>query len=90
MTKAELVDAIARETGLHKAQAKRAVDVFVASVTEELKAGREVRLVGFGSFVPVHRPARMARNPKTGAPVRSPACTTARFRIGESLRGALN
>ncbi|HEY1448985.1 MAG TPA: HU family DNA-binding protein [Caulobacteraceae bacterium] len=90
MTKAELVDAIARETGLHKAQAKRAMDVFVAAVTGELKAGREVRLMGFGAFTPVHRPARMARNPKTGAAVSSPACTTARFRIGESLRGALN
>ena len=90
MTKAELVDAIARETGLQKAQAKHAVEVFVTAVTRELKAGREVRLMGFGSFVPVHRPARMARNPKTGAAVRSPACRTARFRIGESLRGALN
>ena len=90
MTKAELVDAIARETGLQKAQAKRAVDVFVAAVTGELKAGREVRLTGFGVFTPVHRPARIARNPKTGAAVRSPACMTARFRIGESLRGALN
>ena len=90
MTKAELVEAIARETGLQRAQAKRAIDVFVASVTGELKAGRQVRLVGFGSFVPVHRPARMARNTKTGARVESPACRTARFRIGESLRGALN
>ena len=90
MTKAELVSAIARETGLQKAQAKHAMDVFVASVTKELKAGKEVRLVGFGSFVPVHRAARMARNPKTGAPVKSPAFKTARFRIGESLRGALN
>jgi DNA-binding protein HU-beta len=90
MTKAELVSAIARRTGLPKAQAKNAVDAFVASVTGELKAGKEVRLVGFGSFVPVHRAARMARNPKTGAPVRSPAFKTARFKIGESLRATLN
>jgi DNA-binding protein HU-beta len=90
MTKAELVSAIARKTGLQKAQAKHAVDAFVTSVTAELQAGREVRLVGFGSFVPVHRAARLARNPKTGAPVNSPAFKTARFRIGESLRGALN
>ena len=90
MTKAELVAAIADRTGLQKAQAKHAVDAFVASVTGELKAGKEVRLVGFGSFVPVHRPARMARNPKTGAPVKSPASKSARFKIGESLRATLN
>ncbi len=90
MTKAELVAAIARRTGMRKAEAKHAVDAFVASVTGELQAGNEVRLVGFGSFVPVERAARMARNPKTGAPVRSPATRTARFRIGESLKGALN
>ncbi|HEY1561793.1 MAG TPA: HU family DNA-binding protein [Caulobacteraceae bacterium] len=90
MTKAELVSAIARRTGLQKAQAKNAVDAFVASVTGELKAGKEVRLVGFGSFVPVERAARMARNPKTGAPVKSPAFKTARFKIGDSLRAMLN
>ena len=90
MTKSELVDAIARQTGLRKAEAKHAVDAFVGSVIAELKAGKEVRLVGFGAFVPVHRAARMARNPKTGAAVKSPAFKTARFRIGESLRGALN
>ncbi len=90
MTKAELVSAIARRTGLQKVQAKNAVDAFVASVTGELKAGKEVRLVGFGSFVPVERAARMARNPKTGAPVNSPAFKTARFKAGESLRATLN
>jgi DNA-binding protein HU-beta len=90
MTKAELVDAIARQTGMRKSEAKHAVDAFVGSVIAELKAGKEVRLVGFGAFVPVHRPARMARNPKTGAAVKSPAFKTARFRIGESLKGALN
>jgi DNA-binding protein HU-beta len=90
MTKAELVSAIARQTGLQKTQAKGAIDAFVASVTGELKAGNEVRLVGFGSFVPVQRAARMARNPKTGAPVKSPAFRTARFKIGESLRATLN
>jgi DNA-binding protein HU-beta len=90
MTKAELVTAIARQTGLQKVQAKHAVDAFVGQVVAELKAGKEVRLVGFGAFVPVHRAARMARNPKTGAAVRSPAFKTARFKIGETLRDALN
>lgn len=90
MTKAELVTAIARQTGLQRAQAKVAVDAFVGQVIAELKAGKEVRLVGFGAFVPIHRAARVARNPKTGVAVNSPAFKTARFRIGETLRGALN
>ena len=90
MTKAELVTAIARQTGLQKAQAKTAVDAFVGQVIAELKAGKEVRLVGFGAFVPVHRAAHMARNPKTGAAVKAPASKTARFKIGETLRDALN
>jgi len=75
MTKAELVSAIASSTGLQKAQAKHAVDAFVASVTGELKAGNEVRLVGFGSFVPappawraIPRRARRSKAPRSRAP----------------------
>ncbi len=90
MTKAELIGAIADKTGLNKTQAKDALEAFIASVTGSLKADKEVRLVGFGSFVPVKRAAGKARNPKTGAPVNRPASRTARFRIGESLKSALN
>ena len=57
MTKAELVTAIADKAGLNKAQAKDALEAFIDSVTASLKAGQEVRLVGFGSFVPVTRAA---------------------------------
>ena len=73
MTKAELVTAIADKAGLNKAQAKDALEAFIDSVTASLKAGQEVRLVGFGSFVPVTR-----------------AAGTARFRVGEGLKGSLN
>jgi DNA-binding protein HU-beta len=90
MTKAELVGAIAEKTGLNKTQAKDALEAFIASVTGSLKAGKEVRLVGFGSFVPVKRAAGKARNPRTGAPVNRPASRTARFRAGEGLKSALN
>ena len=90
MTKAELIGAIAAKTGLNKAQAKDALDAFISSVTGTLKAGKEVRLVGFGSFVPVRRAAGPARNPRTGAAVQRPASRTARFRVGESLKSALN
>ena len=90
MTKAELVIAIAEKAGLNKVQARDAVAAFVSSVTESLKAGQQVRLVGFGSFVPIRRAAGISRNPKTGAKVKRAASTTARFRIGESLKNALN
>ena len=66
MTKAELVAAIAEKAGLNRTQAKDALEAFIDSVTDSLKAGEEVRLVGFGSFVPVERAAGTARNPRTG------------------------
>ena len=90
MTKAELVSAIADKAGINKAQAKEALDAFIASVSTSLKAGKEVRLVGFGSFVPVKRAAGTARNPRTGEKVRTAASRTCRFRAGESLKNVLN
>ncbi len=89
-TKAELVASIAEKAGLNKTQAKDALEAFTASVTESLKNGEEVRLVGFGSFVPVNRAAGTARNPRTGETVNRAASKTARFRVGEGLKSALN
>ena len=90
MTKAELVSAIAERSGLNKTQAKEAVDAFIQLVTSSLKAGKSVRLVGFGSFVPVNRPAGVARNPRTGEAVKRPALQTCRFRVGDALKAILN
>lgn len=90
MTKSELVAAIADRAGLNKAQAKDALEAFISSVSHSLKAGDEVRLVGFGSFVPVKRPAGAARNPRTGEAVARPATRTCRFRAGEALKNTLN
>ncbi len=90
MTKAELVTAIADKAGLNKAQAREALEAFIASVSTSLKAGQEVRLMGFGSFVPVHRPAGAARNPRTGEVFRRAASSTCRFRAGDALKSALN
>jgi DNA-binding protein HU-beta len=90
MTKAELVTAIADKAGLNKAQAKEALDAFIASVSTSLKAGKEVRLVGFGSFVPIKRPAGTARNPRTGEIVKRAASSTCRFRVGDALKSTLN
>ena len=90
MTKAELVSEIADKAGLNRDQAKLALDAFIASVSSSLKAGKEVRLVGFGSFVPVKRPAGTARNPRTGEKVKRPASATCRFRAGDALKNSLN
>lgn len=90
MTKAELVAAIADRAGINKTQAKDALEAFISSVAHSLKADDEVRLVGFGSFVPVKRPAGAARNPRTGETVARPASRTCKFRAGEALKNALN
>ena len=90
MTKAELVTAIADKSGLNKAQAKEALDAFISSVSHSLKDGKEVRLVGFGKFVPVKRAAGIARNPKTGERVKRAASSTCRFHAGDALKNVLN
>ena len=90
MTKAELVSTIAEKTGLNKNQSRDALEAFLSSVTASLKSGNEVRLVGFGSFIPVDRKAGTARNPRTGETVKRAASKTCRFRVGEALKGALN
>ena len=90
MTKAELISAMAEKAGLNKNQAREALEAFLSSVTDSLKSGNEVRLVGFGSFQPVKREAGVARNPRTGETVKRAASVTARFRVGEGLKGALN
>jgi DNA-binding protein HU-beta len=90
MTKAELVEAMADKSGLNRAQAKEALDAFISSVSTSLRDGKEVRLVGFGNFVPIKRPAGTARNPRTGETVRRKASQTCRFRAGDALKNVLN
>lgn len=90
MTKAELVAAMADKTGMSRDGAKKALDAFTDCVVGALKKGEDVRLVGFGTFLPVKRAAGTARNPRTGQTVQRPASKTARFRVGEGLKGALN
>jgi DNA-binding protein HU-beta len=90
MTKAELISVISERADLSKVQAKLALEVLLDSLTESLQNGAEVRLVGFGSFIPVSRPAGMARNPRTGEIVKRPASKSARFKMGEGLKKALN
>ena len=90
MTKAELISAISEKAGLNKNQARDALEALLISVTDSLKSGNAVRLVGFGTFKAVERKAGTARNPRTGETVNRPASKTARFQVGEALKGALN
>ncbi|HEX4181617.1 MAG TPA: HU family DNA-binding protein [Caulobacteraceae bacterium] len=90
MTKAELISAISEKAGLNKNQARDALEALLSSVTDSLKSGNDVRLVGFGTFKAIERKAGTARNPRTGETVNRPASKTARFQVGEALKGALN
>lgn len=90
MIKAELVEAIANESGLTKADAARALDGFMGAVTGALKKGKKVTLVGFGTFEAKKRAARMGRNPKTGEPVKIPARVSATFKAGSKLKDSIN
>ena len=90
MTKAELVAAIADKAGISREAGKKALDAFTDAVVDSLKKGEDVRLGGFGTFLPVDRAAGTARNPRTGETVARPASKTARFRVGEGLKSALN
>ncbi|MES2799472.1 MAG: HU family DNA-binding protein [Bacteroidota bacterium] len=91
MNKAELIDAIAAESGLTKADAKRALDGFVAATANELKNkdGR-VSLVGFGSFSVSNRAARTGRNPQTGKEIKIAAKNVVRFKAGAELSSKVN
>jgi DNA-binding protein HU-beta len=90
MNKAEMIDAIASESGLSKADAKRAVDSFVNVTTKALKKGDRIALVGFGSFGITKRAARKGRNPKTGAEIKIAAKKVVKFKAGADLTQKLN
>lgn len=90
MNKNELVAAVAKKAGVTKAVASRNVDAVIQTVTQSLKSGDPVRLVGFGSFVVADRKATEGRNPRTGEKIRIPASKQPKFRPGKVLKGALN
>jgi len=85
MNKAQLIDAISAKAGLTKADSKKALDAFVASVGEALKNDDRISLVGFGSFSVSERSARTGRNPKTGAPIQIAAKKVVKFKAGAEL-----
>jgi len=85
MNKAQLIDAIAHDAGLSKADAKKAIDAFVKSTSGALKKGDRVALVGFGSFSVSKRNARTGRNPQTGKEIKIPAKKVVKFKAGSEL-----
>ena len=85
MNKAELIDAIASEANLTKADAKRALDAFIDATTKSLKKGDRVALVGFGSFSVSKREARKGRNPQSGKEITIPAKKVVKFKAGAEL-----
>lgn len=89
MNKVQLIDAIAEKTGLTKADSKKALEAFVATVGESLKGGEKVTLVGFGSFSVSERSARNGRNPKTGKMIQIAAKKVVKFKAGAELEGQL-
>ena len=90
MNKAELIDAVAANAELSKADAGRALDAFVEAVKKALKKGDTVSLVGFGTFAVRKRNARTGRNPRTGQTIKIKASKNPAFKAGKALKDAVN
>ncbi|NPA15860.1 MAG: HU family DNA-binding protein [Deferribacteres bacterium] len=86
MTKAELVSYIAKEAGITKATAEKALNAFIKGVTEALSKGEKVTLVGFGTFYVAERAARKGRNPQTKEEIIIPAAKVPKFKPGKLLK----
>lgn len=89
MNKSELVASVAERSGLAKVEAERAVDAVFDSIMDALKDGDEVRLVSFGVFSCVDKPAREGRNPSTGEKLHIPARRVPKFKPGKPLKDAI-
>lgn len=90
MNKAELIDAMAAESGLSKADSKKALDAFINSTSSALKSKDRVSLVGFGSFSVSERAARTGRNPQTGKTIQIAAKNVVKFKPGADLSDTVN
>ncbi|MEE9171939.1 MAG: HU family DNA-binding protein [candidate division NC10 bacterium] len=89
MTKAELVDRMAKGSGMTKRAAETALESALKSIRDSLKKGKKVTLVGFGTFSVAKRAARNGRNPQTGRVIRIPAAKVPRFKAGKDLKSAV-
>jgi len=90
MNKSELIDAVAADSGLTKADAGRAVESVIGAVTKTLKKGDEVSITGFGKFSVVKRAARLGVNPRTGERVKIKASKAPKFSAGATLKQAVS
>jgi DNA-binding protein HU-beta len=90
MNKSELIEQMAKHSGLSKAQSGKALDGLITSITKALKKGDQVSLVGFGTFSVRARAARTGRNPQTGAQIKIKASKTPSFKSGKVLKDSVN
>ena len=90
MNKQQLIAAIAEKSELTKVDTEKALKAFIDTVTEELKNGGKVQLVGFGTFEVVERAERQGRNPKTGETITIAASKSPKFKAGKALKDIVN
>lgn len=90
MNKVELITAIAEKAEISKKDAEKALNAFTGIVTDEMKRGQRVQLVGFGTFETVEKKAREGKNPATGEKMTIPACKAPKFKAGKVLKDVLN
>ena len=90
MNKTELVVAVAEQADISKKDAEKVLKAFVDVVTEEMKKGEKVQLVGFGTFEVSERASREGRNPQTGKTMKIEACKAPKFKAGKALKDAVN
>ena len=90
MNKTELTDAVAEAAEITKADAARALDAVLNSISETLAKGEQVSLIGFGTFLVRERAARTGRNPQTGAEIKIAAAKVPAFKPGKALKDAVN
>lgn len=90
MNKTELVAAVAEQADISKKDAEKVLKAFVDVITEEMKKGEKVQLVGFGTFEVSERAAREGRNPQTGKTMKIEACKAPKFKAGKALKDAVN
>ena len=90
MNKNDLIAAVMNDAGLSKRDATNAVDCVFSAITDALKSGQEVRLVGFGTFSVAKRAASQGRNPRTGETIQIPESNQPKFKAGKALKDSVN
>ena len=90
MNKSELISSISSASGLTKTDSEKALNAFISTVYSSLKSGKDIRLVGFGTFSTSKRSATTAINPRTRQTIKVPARKVAKFKAGKSLQEAVN